>query len=302
MEILRAMNVAATVARKGSFSGAAEVLRMSPPTITRVVGELEEELGIRLFNRTTRSVAVTAEGHQFIQKSLAILEEVEDLLTSTGERSARASGRLVVSAPMVFGNEVIAPALPKFLEMHPEVSIDFRISNEFVNLVEDHVDVAFRLGVGRLPDSSLISTRVAEHRLHFYASPDYLARTGTPKDLDDLKSHKCISLVTGGWGRVQALEGPDGPLNFRPPEDFVVNAYRAQLHAALAGFGYSYMHEVVVADALKSKKLVKILPQFSSARQDIYAVYPHRRFLALRIRVFIDFLKETLGKSPFAPT
>lgn len=301
MEILRAMNVAATVARLGSFSGAAESLRMSPPTVTRVVAELEEELAIRIFNRTTRSVSLTAEGHEFIQKSLAILEEVEDLRTFSRERSALASGRLVISAPMVFGNEIIAPVLPEFLERYPDVSVDFRISNEFVNLVEDHIDVAIRLGVGQLPDSSLISTRVAEHRLHFYASPNYLERSGTPADLADLKDHKSISLIAGGWGRVQALEGPEGSLSYRPPEDFVMNSYRAQLQATLAGYGFAFMHDVVAAEALASGRLVQILPQHSSVRQGIFAVYPHRRFLASRIRVFIDFLKDKLRKGAFAP-
>ena len=302
MEILRAMNVAATVARLGSFSGAAEALRMSAPTVTRVVAELEEELQIRLFNRTTRSVSLTAEGEEFVQKCLLILEEVEDLRSFTLERSSTASGHLVVSAPMVFGNEIIAPILPEFLEQYPDVRIDFRISNEFANLIEDHIDVAIRLGVGQLPDSSLVSTRLAEHRLHFYASPDYLARSGTPLTLDDLKTHKSISLFTGGWGRVQKIEGPAGPLEYRPSEDFVVNSYRSQLHAALSGYGCAYMHDVVAADALKSGQLVKILSQHSSVRQGIFAVYPHRRFLASRIRVFIDFLKVALRESTFAPT
>ncbi len=302
MEILRAMNVAATVARLGSFSGAASILRMSPPTVTRLVGELEQELEIRIFNRTTRSVSLTVEGQHIIQKSLAILEEVEELRAFTQEQSEQASGRLVISAPMVFGNEVIAPVLPEFLIKHPKITIDFRISNEFVNLVEDHIDVAIRLGVGQLADSSLISTRVAEHRLHFYASAEYLARCGTPMDLDHLKTHKCISLVTGSWGRVHQLEGPNGPLNYRLPEDFVVNSYRAQLHAAIAGYGCVYMHDVVAADAVLSGKLVNILPQYGSVPQSIYAVYPDRRFLASRVRVLVDFLKSTLRQSSFAPT
>lgn len=296
------MNVTITVARLGSFAGAAETLRMSPPTVSRVVAELEGDLAIRIFNRTTRSVSLTAEGQEFVQKCIPILEEVEHLRASASERSERASGRLVVSAPMVFGNEIIAPILPKFLDRYPDLNIDFRISNEFVNLVEDHVDVAIRLGVGGLPDSTLISTRVAEHRLHFFANPNYLARAGTPSKLNDLKDHKIITLITGGWGRVQALDGPDGPLEYRPPENFVVNSYRAQLHAAMAGSGCVYMHDVVAEDALASGELVKILPQYGSARQGIYAVYPHRRFLALRIRVFVDFLKETLQRGAFAPT
>lgn len=302
MEILRAMNVAATVARLGSFSGAAETLRMSAPSVTRVVAELEEELEIRLFNRTTRSVSLTAEGEEFIKKSLLILEEVDDLRSFTREQSAKASGQLVISAPMVFGNEIIAPILPKFLERHPRVSIDFRINNAFANLVEDHIDVAIRLGVGRLPDSTLVSTRVAEHRLHFYASPDYLERSGTPRHLDDLRDHRCIALITGEWGRLQKIEGPEGLLEYSPSEDFIVDSYRAQLHAALAGFGYVCMHDVVATDALNSGRLVKILPDYGSVRQGIYAVYSHRRFLASRIRVFVDFLKESLKQSEFAPT
>jgi len=301
MEILRAMNVAATVARLGSFSGAAETLRMSAPTVTRVVADLEQELEIRIFNRTTRSVSPTTEGEEFIRKCLLILEEVEDLRSFTREQSAVASGRLVISAPMVFGNEIIAPILPEFLERYPKVSIDFRISNEFANLVEDHIDVAIRLGVGQLPDSTLVSTLLAEHRLHFYASPEYLARAGTLATLDDLKNHRCVSLFTGGWGRVQKIEGPDGPLEYRPSEDFVVNSYRSQLHAALSGYGCAYMHDVVTAEALKSGRLVRILPEYGSVSQGIYAVYPHRRFLASRIRVFVEFLRGALRKGVFAP-
>lgn len=302
MEILRAIDVAATVARLSSFSGAAKVLRMSAPSVTRVVAELEEELKIRIFNRTTRSVSLTVEGEEFIKKSLLILDEVDGLRSFTQERSATASGRLVISAPMVFGNEIVAPMLPEFLNRHPQVSIDFRISNTFANLVEDQIDVAIRLGESQLPDSSLVSTRVAEHRLHFYASPEYLKRAGTPLDVSDLRNHRCIALITGGWGRSQKIEGPEGFLDYIPTEEFVVDSYRAQLHAALSGFGYTYMHDVVAAKALAAGELVKILPDVGSVRQGIYAVYPHRRFLASRVRVFIDFLKSTLRQGEFSPS
>lgn len=297
MEMLQAMRAVTEVAHLGSFTAAARAMKMSTPSISRLVSELETDLGVRLFNRTTRRIALTPEGEDFLRRSESILEEIDALRDVTQERHGSPSGRLVVSSAQAFGNEMLAPAIPAFLDRYPAVSVDLSIANRPVDLVAEHVDVALRIGVGGLPDSSLTAVKVFDYRLIFVASCDYVEKHGAPESLDDLSRHRMVKLSTGSWGHVQTLRTPEGMVEFRLPEDYGLDAYRAQLRATLAGYGCALAHDFVARPEIEAGRLVRVLPGCETVEQSIYVIYVHRTLLSARIRVFIDYLLETFANA-----
>jgi len=295
MDMLQAMRAVTEVAHLGSFTAAGRAMKMSTPSISRLVGELEADLGVRLFNRTTRQVALTPEGQDFLQRGDAILQEINALRDVTQERHQLPSGKLVVSSALAFGNEMLAPSIPEFLSRYPSVSVELNLGSRTVDLVAEHIDVALRIGVGGLPDSSLTAVKIHDYKLIFVASRDYVDNHGAPKILDDLQQHRMVKLSTGSWGHVQTLRTPEGLIDFRLPESYGVDSYRGQLRATLAGYGCALMHDIVAQPEIDTGQLVRVLPDCETIEQSIYAVYVHRTFLAARIRVFIDFMMETFG-------
>ncbi len=293
--MLKAMQVVAEISYHESFAGAAHSMGLSPPSITRIISELEHDLDVRLFNRSTRHLALTPEGENFLRRSETILHEIEALRSATREQQASPSGKLVVSSAVAFGNEMLAPALPTFQRRYPDVSLDLRIGSRTVDLIEEHVDVALRVGVGQLPDSALTAVRVCRFRMVFVATPSHIERYGVPKTLDDLKGRPIVKLATGSWGHAHRLTSPDGEINFPLPDHYCVDAYRAQLWAVTNGDNCTLMHDYVAAPELKAGRLVHLLPDCQTVEQSVYALYAHRTLVPARIRVFIDFLKETLN-------
>ncbi|MDW4550304.1 LysR substrate-binding domain-containing protein [Defluviimonas sp. D31] len=292
MDMLLAMKVAAEIAHRGSFTAAGRALGLSPPSVSRIVSELEADLGVRLFNRSTRHVALTEEGQAFFQRGEAILEEIDALREVTRAQHRVPSGQITLSSSVAFGNELLPPAIAGFLARHPEVQVQLGVSNRTVDLIQEHVDIAFRIGVGGLPDSTLKAVRVLDYRLIFVASPGYLSAHGYPADLEELKGRPVVKLFTGSWGHVHTLQTPDGPVEYRLPDAFGVDAFRAQLGAVLAGHGLSLMHDYVAAPEIAAGRLVHVLPGFQTVPQSVFAVYAHRHLMATRIRVFLDFILE----------
>lgn len=290
--MLIAMNVVAEIARGGSFAAAARSLNLSAPSVSRIVSDLEADLGVRLFNRSTRHVALTEEGQVFLKRGDAILEEVEALREMTRERHRVLSGRITLSSAVSFGNELLAPAVAAFLARHPDVQVQLGIANRTVDLIQEHVDIAFRVGVGGLPDSTLKAVKVLDFRLIFVASPSYLSAHGCPTNLAELEGRPMVKLFTGSWGHVQDVQTPDGPVEYRLPEGFSVDAFRAQVGAVSAGHGLALMHDYVAAPEIAEGRLVRVLPGYQTVPQSVYAVYAHRQFMATRIRVFLDFILE----------
>ena len=294
MDMLKAMQAVAEISYHGGFARAARAMSLSPPSITRIVAELEDDLGVRLFNRSTRRIALTPEGENFLRRSETILQEVEALRRVAKEQHASPSGKLVVTSAVAFGNELLAPILPSFQRRYPDVSLDVRIGSRSVDLIEEHVDVALRVGAGQLPDSSLTAVRVCNFRMIFVATPDHIERYGLPRTLDDLKDRPMVKLATGSWGHAQRLTTPDGEVDFFLTDHYSVDAHRAQLWAALNGDNCTLMHEYVAAPELKTGRLVQMLPDCQTVEQGVYALYAHRTLVPARIRVFIDYLKENL--------
>jgi DNA-binding transcriptional LysR family regulator len=295
MDLLQGMRAVLEVSRAGSFAGAARAMNLSAPSVTRIISELEADLGVRLFNRSTRQVALTAEGQSFLGRSEAVLEEVEAIRGTTKAQHIKPSGRLVVSSSLAFGNEMLAPILHRFMKAHPDVAVSLTMSSRTVDLIEDQVDVALRVGVGGLPDSSLTSVKICPYRMVFVATPAHLQRYGTPETLAEISDRPMVKLATGNWGHVQRVLTPQGEVDFRLPDNLSVDSYRAQLVATLNGDTCALLHEFVARPHIADGSLVRVLPGYETVEQAIYGLFAHRTLVAARIRFFLDFLKENFG-------
>lgn len=290
------MRVVSEVARLGSFTAAARALRLSTPSISRLIGEQEADLDVRLFNRTTRRVALTEAGEQFLRRSNLILEELDALREDVRERHGQPRGRLRVSCVVAFGTVRLAPAIAGFLERYPGMEVELDITNRQADLVEEHYDLAFRISSrGELADSSLIARQVFAQKLIFVAAPEYLRQHLPPQTLDDLKIHRLITHVSGEWGRVHRLKSPGGIVEYRGARKFVVSSPMAVRNAALTGYGCALVNDFIVTDPIAAGRLVRILPEYESIEQPIYAVYPHRTHVPAKTRLFLDYLVKVLG-------
>jgi DNA-binding transcriptional LysR family regulator len=293
MDRLGDLDIFARVAATGSMSQAARELSLSPPVISKRIKRLEERLGTRLLQRTTRQIALTEAGKGFHERVLAILSSVEEAENWVSQRAQQARGPLRVSAPTTFGRMHVAPYLVKFLEKYPEISLDLALSDSFVDVVGDGFDVAIR--IADLADTSLVARKLASNHRVLCASPDYLARFGAPQTLADLARHRLLVHNTDHW----RLEGPEGPVNVPVSSAIQTNSSEVIREAVIAGLGIALRSTWDVGPELRSHKLAIVLPRYrASHRVAIHAVYPSRRHLPQRTRVFIDFLVELYGPVP----
>lgn len=297
MDRLTALRAFVLVAETGSFSEAARRLPLSKSMVSRLVASLESELGVRLLQRTTRSVTPTEAGRAYVERCQRILADLEEADQLVSQLQAVPKGILRISAPMSFGIRHLAPALPPFFHRFPEVRLDLSLSDRFVDLVEEGFDVALR--IGRLADSSLVARRLCPVRMCVCASPAYLESHGTPQTPEDLPGHECLmsaALVATGW----RLLGPDGKVMQVPVGGrFHVNNGDAPRVMALAGCGIAYLPTFFVGDDLRSGALVPLLQAFMPQDSAMHAVYPHGRHLSPKVRAFVDYLAETFTPSPY---
>lgn len=294
MEKLTALNVFRTVCELGSFSGAASKLRLSNAAVSKNVRELEEELGARLLERTTRRVRMTEAGEAYWRRAGAILDELETLDAEIKERQNIPRGTLRVAAAMSLGIAQLAPAVGAFLVDYPELHVELEMNDRYVDLVGEGFDVAVRGGT--LSDSSLIARRLSAIPRVVCASPAYLRQHGRPRRPQDLTRHRCLvySLaksptrwtLTRGSRRVRlSIQGP-----------LSINNSLAIAGAARAGAGIALLPEVTVRDALASKQLEPVLPDWTAEPQSLFAVYPRHHQLSQRVRLFVDFLAARFSK------
>ena len=290
MEFVNALRVFGEVARHESFTAAAKELRLSTASVSRIIGELENDLGVRLFNRTTRRVQLTDAGLEFLRNSTGVLEEIDLLRSQTRERHNSPRGLLRVSSVTAFGNECLAPAIPGFLERYPGIKISVDISNRMVDLIEEHYDVAIR--VGPLEDSSLIAKKIFDQQHIIVATPEYCERFDVPETLRELTRHRSITQISGEWGRVHQFKRGKNLVSFKSPEDCVVSSPSAARNAVLTGYGYTLLPDYLVIDDIASGRLIQLLEDYKPVEQPIYAVMPHRRYVPGKARVFLDYLVE----------
>jgi DNA-binding transcriptional LysR family regulator len=296
MDILNGMRTYVAVVSSGSFTGAAERLGISKALTSKYVGQLEEHLGVRLLNRTTRQLNMTEAGEAYFQRCRQVLDDIDELESAISDQQSTPRGKLKVAAPMTFGELYLARAVASYLEDQPNVSVELALSDRYVNIVDEGFDLAVR--IGELPDSSLIARRLAPCRVVTCAAPEYLTRAGIPSHPGDLESHCCIVdtnyRTTDNWSFQDAGNRFTVKVNGR----FRVNNAIAVREAMLAGQGIGFCPTYAVGDELRSGKLKLILENYEISESGIYAVYPHNRHLAAKVRTFVDFLVKKFGAAP----
>lgn len=294
MDIVEAMKVAVAVARHNSFSAASRDLRLSAASVSRIVAELEADLGVRLFNRTTRQLNLTDAGTEFVQKSVGLLEELDLMRSAVHERHETPKGRLRVSCVTAFGNECLAPAIPEFSRRFPQLDISIDFGNRLVDLIGEQFDVAIR--VGPLSDTSLIARKIFTQRIVFVASPEFCERHRPPKTLDEITSWPSVTQVSGAWGHMHRFSYEGKFIDFEVPQRLTMNSARAVRNACITGQGYSLLPDFVVAQDISENRLVRLLPDHEPVEQPILAFYAQRRHIPQKIRVFVDFLIQAFGE------
>jgi DNA-binding transcriptional LysR family regulator len=290
MDRIDAMQVFVAVADLQGFAPAARKLGMSPSGVTRLIAALEDRLGARLLQRTTRSVTLTDVGARYLERARRILADVEEAEGSAQVERTRPSGRLVVSAPVGFGRLHVSPVMSAYLTRFPEVSGELRLSDRMINLVEDGVDLAIR--IGHLADSSLVARHVGEMRRIVVASSAYLERRGEPKTPNAIASHETIQFgamtASPEWRFVEA--GREIRVACTPR--FATNSADAAIQYAEHGGGLTRVLAYQAAEAVKAGRLKVVLAKFEQPPLPIHIVYPTSRLLSAKVRAFIDVVTE----------
>lgn len=296
MKNLAGMMIFAQVVQSGSFSQAADALGMSKSSVSKKVSFLEDRLGVRLLNRTTRKLSLTEVGRIFYERCERIMTEAEEAELAITHLQDEPRGHLRISAPMSFGIDHLGGPIAEFMAMYPDLSIDVSLNDRFVDIVEEGFDLAIR--IGRLSDSSLIAKKIAESRLIVTASPDYWAENGTPKHPKDLADHRCIrytlSRNSGNW----FFKEEGQPLTVQIEGQIQVNNGDVARELAVAGAGITSAPAFILGCSVQRGLLVPALVEYEDDPLNVYAVYPHNRHLSAKVRVFVDFLKSKFGHNP----
>lgn len=295
MTSLSDLDIFARVVTAGSMSAAGREMGLSPAVVSKRLRRLEERLGSRLLQRTTRQIALTEAGQGFYERVVAILASIEEAEAFVGRRSAMARGTLKVSAPTSFGRMHIAPHLKRFLEEHPDLTLNLQLTDDFVDIVGGGYDLAIR--IGELDDSSLVARKLAPNHRVLCAAPSYIEAHGEPASLQDLAEHRCIAASHQEMWR---LEGPGGPVASRVASVIHTNSSEVVREMLLAGVGIALRSTWDIGPELQRGRLSVVLPHYhGSPRVAVYAVFPSRRFLPAKVRVFIDYLAGVYGTEPY---
>lgn len=290
MDRIDAMQAFLAVADLEGFAPAARRLGLSPSAVTRLIAALEERLGARLLQRSTRSVALTDAGQRYLARVRRILADVEEAEASIQDERTRPSGRLVVSAPIGFGRLHVSPVMSEYLKRYTEVSGELRLTDHMINLIEDGVDLAVR--IGHLPDSSLVARQVGKMRRVVVASPGYLKARGEPKTPEAIASHQTVQFgataASLDWRFVR--EGRD--IRIASVPRLITNSADAAIQYAVKGGGLTRVMAYQAADALKRGRLKIVLAKFEQSPLPIHVVYPTSRLLSAKVRAFIDLVLE----------
>ena len=294
MDRLKQIETFVSAWTRGSLTAAAKAEGVAPAVIGRRIGALEERLGVKLLLRTTRKLTLTHEGSAFLEDCQRVLADLGHAEASVSAGGVKASGHLRVTAPAGFGRRHVAPLVPEFLAHHPEVSLSLNLSDRVVDIVNEGVDCAVR--VGDLPDSSLVSVRLADNRRLCVAAPAYLQRAGVPATPAELSRHACLTLSSEasqsrGWAFVV-----DGQLTHQRPSGALDCSDGQVLHAwCLRGMGIAWRSTWEVEQDVAAGRLHVVLADHAAPPNGIYAVFAQRKHLALRVRLWIDFLKHSYG-------
>jgi DNA-binding transcriptional LysR family regulator len=292
MDRFKQIETFAAVAAKGSLSAAAQAEGVAPAVIGRRLDALEERLGVKLLVRTTRRITLTFEGSAFLEDCQRVINDMQNAEASVSAGGVKASGHLRVSAPAGFGRRHVAALVPEFTAAHPDVTVSLDLTDRMVDLVNEGFDCAIRLG--ELPDSSLVSLKLGENKRVCVASPAYLKKRGAPANLGALAHHNCLALGASANQQRGWMFQQDGRVTTIKVSGTMECSDGAVLHEwCLAGYGLAWRSWWEVGADIAAGRLTRVLDAFAAPPIGIHAVFPQRRHLPLRVRLFLDLLKHT---------
>ncbi|HYD76695.1 LysR family transcriptional regulator [Ramlibacter sp.] len=302
MDKLKQLESFVSVATRGSLTAAAKAEGVAPAIMGRRLDGLEERLGVKLMVRTTRRLTLTHEGSAFLEDCQRLLADLANAEASVSAGGVKASGHLRITAPAGFGRRHVAPLVPRFREAHEDVTISLNLSDRVVDLAGEGYDCAVR--VGDLPDSSLVSVRMADNRRLCVATPDYLARHGTPQQPSDLARFQCLLLSSEasqvrGWAFTIPKGGGTEIIHYRPNGPLDCTDGQVLHDWCLRGWGIAWRSTWEVEADLQAGRLVEVLAEYAAPPNGIYAVFPQRKHLPVRVRLWIDFLKQHFSRPDF---
>lgn len=298
MDKFKAMTTFVRIVESGSLSAAAERLDTSLTSVVRTLAALEQELGVRLLNRTTRRIALTEEGREYFERCRRLLADVEEAESMLTDRRLKPSGRLALTAPVMFGRLHVAPVVTDFLAAYPEMRAEMLLLDRVIDLLEEGIDLAIR--IGPLPESSLVAIPLGATRRILCASPDYLARMGTPQHPKELVQHRVIRFTGLGEGTEWAFTRNGETLRVPVVETLATNQVDVALDACRKGLGCGRFLAYQVQELEASGQLMRILGEWTVESVMVNMVYPHSRLLSSRVRAFVDWavprLRERLAE------
>jgi len=303
MDRLKQLESFVAIATRGSLTAAAKAEGVAPAIMGRRLDALEERLGVKLLVRTTRRITLTHEGSAFLEDCQRLLVELANAEASVSAGGVKASGHLRVTAPAGFGRRHVAPLVPRFHHLHPEVTISLNLSDRVIDVAGESYDCAVR--VGDLPDSSLVSMRLADNRRRCVATPEFIRRHGAPRHPSELARFACLTLSsdasqTRGWAfRVSGANGEHEVIHLKPTGPLDCSDGQVLHDWCLAGHGIAWRSTWEVEAEIDAGLLVPLLDEFAAPPNGIYAVFPQRKHLPLRVRLWLDFLKAQYARPEF---
>ncbi|UIF91563.1 LysR family transcriptional regulator [Cupriavidus sp. UYPR2.512] len=296
MDTIRAMQIFVRAVELGSLSAVAREQQSTQPTISKAVAALEKDMGVRLLERSTTSLSPTEAGRRFYERARRMLDEYGEAVSDARGMSGHPAGRVRVSAPASFGVLRLNALVLAFQQRYPEVEVELRFDDRFVDLVEEGVDVAVRLGASLPPN--VVARRIAVSPRLLVASPDYLARHPRIRQPADLARHQILRFTWLAAGDKIVLDGPGGQALVSAPGRYRVNNSLAMRESFLAGAGFGMTPAWLVQDLLDSGALQRVLPRWSGPAQEAFLVYPSRRYLPARVRVLLEYLAQAMAGLP----
>lgn len=286
------------VVDSGSFTAAADRLAISKSVVSKYVTRLENQLGARLLNRTTRRLSLTEVGRVFYERSRKGLADIEDAQSEVSRMQSEPRGTLRLNAPMSFGILHVAPALPEFLKLYPDITVDMNLDDRKVDVIEEGFDISVR--ISELPDSSLVAKRLGSCRHAIVAAPAYLERCGTPRTPEELRDHNIISYRYQESGLAWHFQTPDSKsIAVTVSGSLMMNNSLALRAALLEGIGIIRTPTFVVGKDIREGRLIPILRDYEILEVTIFLVYPQRRHLSPKVRAFVDFMAKRITETPY---
>ncbi|QEQ96886.1 LysR family transcriptional regulator [Neptunomonas concharum] len=296
MDVLSAMSVYVRVVDLKSFSLAASELGISSSSVSKQVSQLEQHVGARLLQRTTRRLFVTEVGAAYYEKCQSILSEVEEAENLVSQLQGNPRGTLRITCNMTFGQMQLSKAIPEFMSLHPDVQVDITLDDRPPDLIRDGFDMALRIADPQLPDSSMIAREISKIPMYICATPEYLKTHGHPQTAEDLKKHNCLIFVHAANANQWSLERKGKRCTVQVSGDLKANNSLVVRESVLQHRGIANLADFVIARFVESGDLVRVFPSYEPERLSIFAVYPDRKFISPKVSSFIEFFKVWLDK------